>query len=72
MILASKSTSSVVSDKGKKMSTTSFESSVTGGDHLGMPMEKKLSKDKSDAHGISETMYLLLWLSCLFLCLTCR
>ena len=51
MILASESASSEVGGKGKKMSTTSFESSVTGGDHLSIPMEKRLSKDKSEALG---------------------
>ena len=50
-MLASESASSEVSGKGKKMSTNSFESSTTGGDHLSALLEKRLSKDKSEAFG---------------------
>ena len=51
MILAS--ASSDVSGRGKKMSTTSFGSSVVpGGDYFSTTLERRLSKDKSEALGM--------------------
>ena len=70
MILAIKSASSEVSGRGKKMSTTSFESSIIGGDTLSTPMKRTLPKDKFEALGMCfETIFKL---SGFVLCLTCR
>ena len=49
---ASQGSSSEVSGRGKKISTTSFGSGVGGGDYLSTTLERRLSKDKSEAFGM--------------------
>ena len=43
---ASQGSSSEVSGRGKKMSTTSFGSGVGGGDYLSTTLERRTSKDE--------------------------
>lgn len=44
--------SSEFSSRDKKMSTTSFGSGIAGGDYLSTTLERRLSKDKSEALGM--------------------